>query len=227
MILGIISINEDEFCPTKDKKANSDPSSSDGCGHDAGFKSKKKGANKAAKMKHIQGIRFSKPKSNFIYRPVTNMEHMPKPNENTPSCSKEGANGAVNQPSISPTVIMNDSSCSINKNGYFKDDIDLAQLRNNIEKLMDDDKVLDINTNNDMDNVVDTKNLVPNTNVVSTNNKSAHASLKCGKYACRVIPGGGFLHGLEDDLDCYDGYEAKVYDLTEREQAFVVSMISA
>ncbi|GJW61687.1 zinc knuckle CX2CX4HX4C containing protein [Tanacetum coccineum] len=35
-----------------------------------------------------------------------------------------------------------------------------------------------------------------------------------------VIPGGGFLNGLEDGLERYDGYEARLYDLSEQEQAF-------
>ncbi|GJT31564.1 reverse transcriptase domain-containing protein [Tanacetum coccineum] len=34
------------------------------------------------------------------------------------------------------------------------------------------------------------------------------------------IHGGGFMDGLEDDLDCYDGYGTQVYDLTPQEQAF-------
>nr|GEX82311.1 hypothetical protein [Tanacetum cinerariifolium] len=33
------------------------------------------------------------------------------------------------------------------------------------------------------------------------------------------MPGGGFLNDLEEDLDCYDGYEAQIYDLTEQEKA--------
>nr|GEX96306.1 hypothetical protein [Tanacetum cinerariifolium] len=32
--------------------------------------------------------------------------------------------------------------------------------------------------------------------------------------------GGGGMDGLEDDLDCYDGYGTQVYDLTPQEQAF-------
>ncbi|GKF58040.1 hypothetical protein Tco_0171577, partial [Tanacetum coccineum] len=35
-----------------------------------------------------------------------------------------------------------------------------------------------------------------------------------------VMPSGGFLDGLDDYLDCYDGYEAQVYDLPEQVQAF-------
>ncbi|GKF04435.1 hypothetical protein Tco_0035103, partial [Tanacetum coccineum] len=34
------------------------------------------------------------------------------------------------------------------------------------------------------------------------------------------IYGGGFMDGLEDYLDCYDGYGTQVYDLTPQEQAF-------
>ncbi|GJS44930.1 zinc knuckle CX2CX4HX4C containing protein [Tanacetum coccineum] len=33
------------------------------------------------------------------------------------------------------------------------------------------------------------------------------------------IPGGGSLDDLEEDLDCYDGYGAQFYDLTEQEKA--------
>ncbi|GJX22917.1 hypothetical protein Tco_0227362 [Tanacetum coccineum] len=32
--------------------------------------------------------------------------------------------------------------------------------------------------------------------------------------------GGGFIDGMEDDLECYDGYRTHVYDLTPPEQAF-------
>ncbi|GKA42525.1 hypothetical protein Tco_0735185 [Tanacetum coccineum] len=32
--------------------------------------------------------------------------------------------------------------------------------------------------------------------------------------------GGGFTDGMEDDLECYDGYGTHVYDLTPQEQAF-------
>ncbi|GJS20258.1 hypothetical protein Tco_0448890, partial [Tanacetum coccineum] len=207
--------HEDDSCPSKDKKASSDSLS-------GGF-----------------------PKPNHVYqhvsKPITNKENTSKPNANAPYVSKEGVNGAVNEPNVSPKVMMNDSSGSINENGYFKDAIDLGQLRSNIEKLMDEDKVLDINTNNDMEGVVETKNSVPNIKEVSTNTKLVPAKVKgsdkgslweqftkaseasMSKHkssmsdtesdedeVCMsdVIPGEGFLDGLEDDLDCYDSYEA-------------------
>ncbi|GJR30813.1 zinc knuckle CX2CX4HX4C containing protein [Tanacetum coccineum] len=41
---------------------------------------------------------------------------------------KEVVNGADIEPNVSQRVTMNDSLCSTNENGYFKDDIDLGQL---------------------------------------------------------------------------------------------------
>nr|GEY03720.1 zinc knuckle CX2CX4HX4C [Tanacetum cinerariifolium] len=249
--------HDDDYCLAKVKKANSDPSSGKESGQDAGFINKKKGGNKAANKKNIQGIRFSKPKSNFMYRPVskpsTTKEIASKLNTNAPSF-KDDVNGADLQPNAPPKVIMDDSYGSTNEHGYFKDDIDLGQLRSNIEKLMEQDKVLDINTNNVIDGVVEPLNSMPKTNegLTSTNtvpadvndnykgslweqflksheaSKSRHKSPMSSTdesyedevFMPGVIPGGGFLDDMEDDLDCYDGYEAHVYDLSEKEQAF-------
>ncbi|GJZ08090.1 reverse transcriptase domain-containing protein [Tanacetum coccineum] len=193
---------------------------------DADYKSKKKGMNKAAKAKHIEGIRFSKPQPKFMYRPVskpnTNKENTSQLKANTPSFSKDGANGAGDQPNASPTMLMDDSYQCTNENGYFKDDIDLVQLRNNIEKLMDEDKVLDINTNNDMDVPEEVKGndkgslwekFMKAQEASTSKPKSPMSDMDESDEdeVCMpdVMPGGGFLDGLEDDLDCYDGYEAQ------------------
>ncbi|GJR01744.1 zinc knuckle CX2CX4HX4C containing protein [Tanacetum coccineum] len=221
------------FTKKKVKKANSDPSSGKGSGQDAGFINKKKGGNKAANKKHIQGIRFSKPKSNFMYRPVskpiTTKEIASKTNTNAPSFN-EDVNGADLQPNAPP------------------------KLRSNIKKLIDEDKVLDINTNNEIDGVVEPLNSMPKPNEGSTStnivpadvndsykgnlweqflksreaSKSRHKSPMSGTnesdedevFMPGVISGGGFLDDMEDDLDFYNGYEAQVYDLSEKEQAF-------
>ncbi|GJX49932.1 hypothetical protein Tco_0276777 [Tanacetum coccineum] len=169
--------------------------------------------------------------------------------------------GLILTPNVSIRVTINDSLLLYNKNGYFKDDIDLGQLRSNIKKLMDEDKVLELNTNNVTDGVVDTMNSTPNLKNVSTNTKSVLAEAKGSEngslweqfsmthavsmsqpkssmsytdesdkdkvYMPDVLPGGGFLEDMEGDLDCYNGYEAQVYDIAEKEQAFVISMISA
>ncbi|GKC55028.1 hypothetical protein Tco_1077773, partial [Tanacetum coccineum] len=215
---------------------------------------KKKGTNKA--VKSTQGFRFSKPKTNLIYRPVsklvTTKEHADKPNAKV-SSSKEGSNGADKESSVSSLVTMNDSSGSKNDSAYIQDDINLVQLRRNMDRLIDEDSVLELNSNNEKVSVIDT-NLVPNANVVVSNNKSAPVKVKESdkgslleqfRKACEastskhissmsdsdeseveevcmpyVIPGGGFLNGLEDGLERYDGYEARLYDLSEQEQAF-------
>ncbi|GJU29983.1 zinc knuckle CX2CX4HX4C containing protein [Tanacetum coccineum] len=115
---------EKGFKPTKN--------GNDGFAH---VKRKKKGTNQAAKAKHIEGIKFSKPKSTFIYRPMS------KPNTNHTSQPKK--NGDGDQPNVSIGVHSDDSSRPNNTNGnskYFKDDIDLVQLRSNLDKLMKEEK---------------------------------------------------------------------------------------
>ncbi|GJR19949.1 zinc knuckle CX2CX4HX4C containing protein, partial [Tanacetum coccineum] len=190
----------DDGCPSKVKKACSDSVPRESGVRDAGTQHKKKGANKAANK---QGFRVTKP-NNLIYRPVskpsTINENTSKPNSNIPPSNKD-VNGAAKL-NVSHEVLMNDSSCTTNDNGYFKDDIDLGQLKSNIEKLMDEDKSRDAS--------------------MSQHNHISDSDESKVKEVCMPfgMPGGGFLDDLEDDLDCYDGYEAQVYDLTEQEQAF-------
>ncbi|GKD62642.1 putative reverse transcriptase domain, reverse transcriptase zinc-binding domain protein [Tanacetum coccineum] len=65
-------------------------------------------------------------------------------------------------------------------------------------------------------------------NKEASNSKSKFTSLDCDddsnddKEVCMLdgMIGGDFIDGLEDDLDCYDGYGTHVYDLTPQEQAF-------
>ncbi|GJY54079.1 zinc knuckle CX2CX4HX4C containing protein [Tanacetum coccineum] len=95
---------------------------------DAGIQHKKKVQTRLLNQK--QGFRFPKP--NLIYGPVskpsTSIENTSKPNSNAPHVSKEVVNGADIEPNVSQRGTMNDSLCSTNENGYFKDDIDLGQL---------------------------------------------------------------------------------------------------
>nr|GEW18165.1 hypothetical protein [Tanacetum cinerariifolium] len=187
--------HEDDYCPVRDKKGNFGSSSEASGVRDNEGKQVKKGANKAAKAK--QGFRFSKPKNNFTYLPVSTKEDTPKLNANS---SKEGSVGAAKEPLESP-------------------------------KLMDENSVLELNTN--IDNVV-----VNNTKsapvVVKGSNKGSlldqfiksrdastskqistlesdeseveEVSLPYGK------PCGGFMDELEDDSDYYDGYEAQEFN---------------
>ncbi|GJX70191.1 zinc knuckle CX2CX4HX4C containing protein [Tanacetum coccineum] len=115
-----------------------------------------------------------------------------------------------------------------------KDDVngacDKPYLRSNLDKIMEEEKVLDINTDFGMDNVVELKD---KTNVDSTGIKSMIKDgtvQEKGKEDEVYMPddvnskyisstGEGFTME-EDDLDCYDGYEAHIYDLPKQMQAF-------
>ncbi|GJQ97564.1 hypothetical protein Tco_0008703 [Tanacetum coccineum] len=78
------------------------------------------------------------------------------------------------------------------------------------------------NDNDDLDNVMHD---VCDTNVES---KNKHQSSVLDSDESEVeevlitelVPGRGFLDCLVDDLDCYDGYEAQFYDLSEQGRAF-------
>ncbi|GJY27842.1 hypothetical protein Tco_0403609 [Tanacetum coccineum] len=94
---------------------------------------------------------------------------------NTLPNSKDDVNGACDQSYVSTDVHRDDSSRPNNDSGnpkYFKDDIDLIQLRSNLDKIMEEEK-------------------------------------RRRGFTLEV-----------DDLDCYDGYEAHIYDLPELLQAF-------
>ncbi|GKE16459.1 zinc knuckle CX2CX4HX4C containing protein [Tanacetum coccineum] len=225
--------HEDYDCPSKVKHVSS--SGFNGVRTDG--KHKKKGSNKATSK---QGFRFSKP-SNLVYRPVSKPVTSKVNNaisNSTTSSSTEGVKGAANDSQVPPKVTMNDSLDSINENGFFKDDINLDQLGSTMDKLMEENQVLELNTNKDT--------------LVSTNIKSAPVEVQ-GKNKGSIlenflesreaskskhdatsdsddseieevsmpfgIPGGGSLDDLEEDLDCYDGYGAQFYDLTEQEKA--------
>ncbi|GKF06645.1 hypothetical protein Tco_0037313, partial [Tanacetum coccineum] len=107
----------------------------------------------------------------------------------------------------------------------------------NMKKLMDENKVLELNTDCVTEDVAEVHSVEVNECVkgslleqflksrdasMSKQNKFSESdeseveevSMPFGK------PGGGFLDELEDDLDRHDGYKAHVYDLTEQDQAF-------
>ncbi|GJW52913.1 zinc knuckle CX2CX4HX4C containing protein [Tanacetum coccineum] len=133
-------------------------------------------------------------------------------------------------------------TCSPTNSGksvYHKDDLNVIELRNSFDKLMEDDKVFGVNMENGIDcnsgsNVDANENggNIHNAKEASTSKpKSPIFDLKdesdkdevflpdddMSKY---VSTNGGWFTLDEDDLDCYDGYEAQVYDLPEQMQAF-------
>ncbi|GKA96868.1 zinc knuckle CX2CX4HX4C containing protein [Tanacetum coccineum] len=187
-----------------------------------------KGVNKAASSKQKEGFRFSKPKKNLIYRPVSKPTNKKvdtsTKNANLPS-TKEVANGVVEQPNVP------------------------LKLRSAFGKLMEENKVLDVITTNESDGAIGTLSSLPKTKEILTSTNKVPVEVKgnnkgslleqflesCDASSSKqnsmsnsdeskveevcmpdYIPGGVFLNDLEDDLDCFDGYEAQFYDLTKQ-----------
>ncbi|GJS29138.1 zinc knuckle CX2CX4HX4C containing protein [Tanacetum coccineum] len=172
------------------------------------------GGNQQTKVKQIHGIRFSKPRTIVIYRHVSKAHKVDA--KDTPPPAKDDAQ-VVDKPCGSPAAAMDALPRDKGKSTFIQDDIDLGQIKKNMDRLMEEEKVLDINTN--VGSAVE--NSVQNTNEASTSKSTSESDEFEVEEVCMPdgIPGGGFLDDLEDDLDCYDGYEAQVYDLTEQEQA--------
>ncbi|GKE75122.1 hypothetical protein Tco_1537163 [Tanacetum coccineum] len=197
------------------------------------------------KAKQIQGIRFAKPKSKLVYRPVSKPTRVDT--KDTTSHAMVDVQ-VVDKPCESPNAAMDAIPCVKGTSIYIQDAIDLGQLKENMDRLMEENKVLDINTDfgsavensfkytNEVSNNAKSVNVEVNGNEKGSlldqflksrkNSKSKHISNSDSdefevEEVCMPdgIPGGGFLGDLEDDLDCNDGYEAPVYDLTEQEQA--------
>nr|GEX02006.1 hypothetical protein [Tanacetum cinerariifolium] len=190
-----------------------------------GLKLKQKIGNKAANK---NGFRFSKPKNNLIYQPVskpiTSKANTPKLKTNVPPI-KEVVNEAASQPCVSQMVNTNDSSGLINEYGYFNDDVDISQIRSNIEKLMDEEKV-PANTKvvhveakgNEKGSLLEQFRKLHEVSSSKLNSISDSKEFEVEEVCIpECLPGRGFLDDMEDDLDCFDGYEAQVYDLTEQE----------
>ncbi|GJZ24418.1 reverse transcriptase domain-containing protein [Tanacetum coccineum] len=186
-------------------------------------KKKKTGAN------HVSGINLSKCNPNLKYRLVSQ-----------PGKGKGKASNEDNGP----------KKGSVNDNGSDNPShIDeLVSTNNSFANLMEEDSALveDQNVSSLVSADGNDKGTKDGTSVVNVAAKSQeHGSLwekfKASKEVSSsklkftslvddtndddevYIPnshGGGFMDGLEDDLECYDGYGTQVYDLTPQEQAF-------
>nr|GEY93758.1 zinc knuckle CX2CX4HX4C [Tanacetum cinerariifolium] len=189
--------HEDYDCPSKIRKAVVSSSYGNGGICDTNGKNKKKGAKKPI-MK--QGFRVTKP--NLMYR------HVSKSSTTSENTSKSKAPPTSNE--------------AVNEAAKPKDDIDLGQLQGNMKKLMDENKVLELNTDCVTKDVAEVHS-VPNSHDASTSKQNNFSKSDESEVEEVFVsfgkPGGGFLDDLEDDLDRYDGYEAHIYDLTEQEQA--------
>ncbi|GJR21199.1 zinc knuckle CX2CX4HX4C containing protein [Tanacetum coccineum] len=102
--------------------------------------------------------------------------------QDNPPISKKDVNVACDKPSESSNVFIDDFPRPTNekvKSNFIQDDIDLGQLRRNMDKLMEEDKVLDINTDIAKSVINKEKKLydVCDTNMVSTSISKAPAEV--------------------------------------------------
>ncbi|GKB31829.1 hypothetical protein Tco_0871230 [Tanacetum coccineum] len=141
----------DDFCPSRDKKA--DPSSTSENGG----------------VRDIGNVGTTQTILNQV-----DMNNM----KDTPPVSKEDAKRADVQPNDSPETSMDGFLWEKDKSTYIQDDIDLIQLRNNMDRLMEEDKVLDINTDSDSLHDFGTKTTLED-NECSTSIKSVQEEVKC------------------------------------------------
>ncbi|GJX15537.1 hypothetical protein Tco_0216369 [Tanacetum coccineum] len=127
------------------------------------------------------------------------------------------------------------------KSKFIQDDINLGDLRNTMDKLMEEDKVLDINTN-DIGNKTLTDNIecsnmsqTVQADAKKQENGSLWERFKEVKMASTtdsdseveevyshdyhksnyIASASGEFTLEDDDLDCYDGYKAQLYDLSD------------
>nr|GFA06619.1 hypothetical protein [Tanacetum cinerariifolium] len=129
--------------------------------------------------------------------------------DNTSRVSREVVNVACDKPSDYSNVIKKDSSKTTNATSIIQDEVDLDQLRNNMNKLMEEEKVLDINTE------VFTSDL---TNISNSDEEEVFASNEEFKAYLSSVGDG---NQLEEEFDFYDDdYVDQIRDLRGQIKAF-------
>ncbi|GJZ58043.1 hypothetical protein Tco_0613537 [Tanacetum coccineum] len=201
------------------------------------------GGKQSSKSKPIHGIRISKSKPKFFYRPGSKVS---QGETTTTPPAKEDTNSAGDQPSESLVAAMENIPSDTGKSKFIQDDINLGDLWKTLDKLMEEDKVLDINTD-DIGNKISThttkcSNISPT--VQSEAKTQVNGSLwdrftevkkaSTTDYDSKVEEVYSFDYNksnyiatasveftLEDeDLDYYDSYETQLYDLSDEMQIF-------
>ncbi|GJR68996.1 hypothetical protein Tco_0015061 [Tanacetum coccineum] len=82
-----------------------------------------------------------------------------------------------------------------------------------MDRLMEEDKVLDINTDFGIANDIGTKTLIENNEYTDEDSEVEEVYSPGYDKSNYIASTGGELTMEDDDLNCYDGYEAQIYDL--------------
>ncbi|GJR45607.1 hypothetical protein Tco_1313710 [Tanacetum coccineum] len=197
----IVFVPFPNVCPARDN--NAAPKSLLGKGCSSSFGSK--GTKQPSNSKPIHGIRFSKPKAKF--------------------------------------AAVNDIPREIGKSTFIQDNINLGDLRKNMDRIMEDDMVLDINTDycgnktlKENSECSSSSQLEGNSHVTRSvwerfkevkksstiDSESNEDEVYSPDYhkSNYVASASGEFTLEDDDLDCYDGYEAQLYDIPDEMQNF-------
>ncbi|GJX65703.1 zinc knuckle CX2CX4HX4C containing protein [Tanacetum coccineum] len=200
-------------CPSKEMEAASNSSLGKSCESNVGCEGaipckQMHGGKQPIKAKHVQGIRFSNPKPKFFYRHVSKASQGDTKNT---SPVKEGTNTVVEQPCESSVAAM-DALPRDNENNECSNSTKTEQLEENKQVL---------------------GSLWERFKEVKKNSSSkSHSSMLDTDEESKVeevyFPGydkSNYIASIDgefiiedDDLDCYDGYEAQIYDLPNEMQ---------
>ncbi|GKD06442.1 zinc knuckle CX2CX4HX4C containing protein [Tanacetum coccineum] len=213
--------HETDVCPSRGKKVVSILTLGNGNGKNDGsmgvvLTKRMEGVKQPVKVKQFQGIRFSKPKSKLVYKPVS------KPNQVASNISMLNTNDVgdiLNKPPEAPLeVITRDNG----KSSYIQDDINLDQIKENNDRLMEEDKVLeaivDLSINRDCGTIQSNKKQVSFTNQslredvrrkeLGNESDEDEVFLEENNMSTNISSTGRGFTLEEEDLECYDGYEA-------------------
>nr|GEX30858.1 hypothetical protein [Tanacetum cinerariifolium]GFA16981.1 hypothetical protein [Tanacetum cinerariifolium] len=126
------------------------------------------------------------------------------------------------------------------KSKFIQDDINLGQLRSNMNKLMEEDKLLDINTNvaklmieegmakekgnlwKRFKEAKEASTSKPRSSMSDIEDESDEDEVYMpDEFKTKIFSStGGKLTMKDDDLECYDGYETLIYDVPVKMQKF-------
>ncbi|GKC34084.1 putative reverse transcriptase domain-containing protein [Tanacetum coccineum] len=176
---------------------------------------KRRKKNKGDASRSFGGIRLPKPNSKVHWQPKKSVDSKGGSNTTSPSgTTKESDKGVkVSSPSRANQNMTTPLSNSFDVlNTAEKEDVQNPKVSDHAGTSSSN-----LHVNKDQE-----ESLWSRFNKGKENAKSKSSELEDESDDDEVyMPhGGGFTDGMEDDLECYDGYGTHVYDLTPQEQAF-------
>ncbi|GKA21408.1 hypothetical protein Tco_0701397 [Tanacetum coccineum] len=176
---------------------------------------KRRKKNKGDASRSFGGIRLPKPNSKVHWQPKKSVDSKGGSNTTSPSgTTKESDKGVkVSSPSRANQNMTTPLSNSFDVlNTAEKEDVQNPKVSDHAGTSSSN-----LHVNKDQE-----ESLWSRFNKGKENAKSKSSELEDESDDDEVyMPhGGGFIDGMEDDLECYDGYRTHVYDLKPQEQAF-------